>query len=1042
MKKLLAFMLLVMVVFYSTKVIYATETIQSRKNTQTEYSIQKMFTNKELVQTELIIKLLGEFTPQEQVKFMKQFNVSRMERISHSFYILSFSPDVNLVKKAETISRHNKVGLVEPNYKINREFIPKDPLYKKQWHHTKVNSPKAWDTTKGTSSTIVAVIDDGVKTNHPDLSGKIYKPYDALDNNTSYFAGEHATHVAGIIAASMNKVGGAGMAPNVKIMPINVFYGDSATSEDIATGIIYAADNGADVINLSLGSYHYSYLTEYAVNYALSKGAVLVAAAGNDDTYNPTYPASYTGVFGISATNPSDYVTGFSNYGSYIDFAAPGEDIYSSVLNGYDYMSGTSMAAPVVSGTIALMLSKNPLLSNADVHATLRKSTKDLYGKGWDAYSGYGRIDASRAVVNTPEALSKITLSSTNYKMNGTNSVSTTFKAHSQSYVTAYVKDSKGKVIRTLTKNKKSTGTHIKLYWNGKTDSGVYVGSGNYKIVIQAAKPSNSNRVAKESSVTVTNNVPPSISLEKGTVYFSSKISKSIPIKFTTNKSARITAKVYDKKGAVVQTLLNNKSYGVGTYTTSWNGKSNKGKVMADGDYKIRFDIIDSSKRKGSSKTVVVKVDTKAPVIKSYAISPTIFKVGKDKGTNGKVTLGEATVLNIHVVNEKNQKVKTIKQNNSYKTGTYTLSWDGKSDKKEIVPEGKYKFVFEGKDTAGNKSTVNSGWVNVQNWTAPSITAPATLNYDDENQPFTANYSVNKPGKVTVEIQQGSNIVRQIATNLTINAGSQSFMWDGKDKVGNVVTDGDYQYTITLIDKFNQKKTTTGMIKVNFTKVEITVPSFVRYNPHDYESVGEVFYKLSNDAYVTVEIMDGNNEKVRTIVSHSHRLKGIQHFVWDGRDDNEDIAKYYYEEPFKYKITAEGNNKIKTVAGGTFDEEADPSWLNSTSYSLEEAFNSYYYEKLELQTNTSEEAKLYLDIYGSYYDEYTLDTMNYDLKKGNNSLVYVKNPDILSKGYIVYLITLEDLLGNRYGYIIDEYDYELSGTSMVTKKNKWKPINK
>jgi flagellar hook assembly protein FlgD len=1046
-RKLLVLLLLaVAVLLYTTKITYAEETTPRDKSSQTDYALQKLFTKTEFVQTELIIKLSSKLTSEDEAAFMKQYKISSMEPIGHFFYILSFSKDVNLTEKASTISLNDKVELVEPNYKINKEYTPKDPLYKHQWHHTKINSPKAWDTTKGSSGIIVAVVDDGVKTNHPDLSGKIYKPYDVLDNNTTYVAGDHATHVAGIIAASMNKVGGSGMAPNVKIMPINVFYGDSTTSEDVASAIVYAADNGADIINLSLGSYYYSYLTEYAVNYAISKGIVLVAAAGNDNTYNTTYPAGYTGVLGISATNRYDYATSFSNYGYYVDFAAPGEGIYSAVLNGYDYMSGTSMAAPVISGTVALMLSKNPLLSNADVNTTLRKSTKDLYDRGWDYYSGYGRIDASKAVSNTPEALSKITLSSAKYKMSGTNSVAATFKAHSQSLVTAFVKDSKGKTIRTLAKNLKSTGKPTKVYWNGKTDSGAYVGSGNYKIVIQAANRSNTNRVVKDSSVVVTNNVPPSISMAKGTVYFSSKVSKSTPLKFTTNKAVKITAKVYDKKGTVVQTLLNNKSYGGGTYTISWNGKNNKGKLMADGDYKVRFDIIDSSKKKGSSKTVVVKLDTKAPVVKSYAISPAVFKVGKDKGTSGKFTTGETSVVNIHIVNEKNQKVRNIAPNKSYKKGTFSLSWDGKSDKKVIVPEGKYKFVFEGKDSAGNKTTVNSGWVTVQNWTIPTITAPATVNYFNKDKQLQVNYSVNKPGNIAVQIKQGSNVVRNIATNVSIASGSHSFKWDGRDVTGKLVADGDYQYTISFTDKYNQNKTVNGMIKVLFTTIEIIAPSTVRYYPNSYGFAGEVYYSLSNNANVTVEIFDANNEKVRTIQSNSQKEKEINHFEWDGWDDDGYEAYYYYTEPFKYTITATGNNGIKTVASGTFDEEADPSWLNSTSYILTEASNSYYYEKLELQANTSEEAKLYLDVFGSYYDEYPLDTKSYDLIKGNNTLSYIKTPDVLSEGYVMYLITLEDVLGNRYGYFIEEYDYETSAISLksmeITETRKWKSMNK
>lgn len=235
------------------------------------------------------------------------------------------------------------------------------------------------------------------------------------------------------------------MAPNVKIMPVNVFEGDGATSYDVAYGIVYAVDHGANVINLSLGLYSATVYEAEAVQYAVSKGVVLVAAAGNDDIDFPVYPAAFDPVIAVSATDSSDWITDFSNYGDYIDLAAPGVNIYSTFPgSSYYSLTGTSMAAPIVSGTAALVLSKNPLLTRGEVESILRKSTVDLGGKGWDVFYGYGRVDAYKAVRNTPSPLSSISAAGT-FTMKGNNKVGFSLSAYRKGLkVTAYVKTAGG----------------------------------------------------------------------------------------------------------------------------------------------------------------------------------------------------------------------------------------------------------------------------------------------------------------------------------------------------------------------------------------------------------------------------------------------------------------------------------------------------------------------------------------------------------------------------------------------------------------------
>jgi len=322
-----------------------------------------------------------------------------------------------------------RVEFAEPDYIAQPVYEPNDPYYSDgtQWGPQKIEAPLAWDLSKGDPSVVVAVVDWGVDLQHPDLAAKLWtNPGEIADNGidddgNGYiddvygwdFANDdndpqddygHGTHCAGIAAAATdNGVGIAGVGFNSRIMAVKV--GDGSTGKarysDIAQGIIYAADNGAKVISLSLGGYAFSSYLESAVNHAWNAGCVLVGAAGNNNSSDPFYPAAYDNVMGVSATDQDDVKASWSNYGSYISVAAPGVSIYSTYWNDdstYAYMSGTSMAAPHVAGLAALLFSQDDTRTNATVRSLIEETADDLGDEGWDQYYGYGRINAYRAV--------------------------------------------------------------------------------------------------------------------------------------------------------------------------------------------------------------------------------------------------------------------------------------------------------------------------------------------------------------------------------------------------------------------------------------------------------------------------------------------------------------------------------------------------------------------------------------------------------------------------------------------------------------------
>ncbi|WP_174728994.1 PA14 domain-containing protein [Mesobacillus harenae] len=307
----------------------------------------------------------------------------------------------NFIKELE---KRKDVLYAEPDYKIKLTRVPSDPRYQSQWHLKKVEAEKAWDQTRGSNKITVAVVDDGIDLNHEDLIGKIVSPYDAVYNTSEYVTvGKHGTHVAGIIAATMdNGIGGTGIAPSVKIMPINIFAGDSAKTSDLIEAIGYAVNNGANIINLSLGSPEYSRALDEAIQEANRQGVIIVASAGNDSSNLKFYPASLPNVISVSSTDSYDQLSSFSNFGYNIDFAAPGTSILSTFPNNnYGYMSGTSMASPLVAGIAALVWSQCSECTSEQIQSKLKNSVDDLGAAGWDPYYGYGRINADIALAKT-----------------------------------------------------------------------------------------------------------------------------------------------------------------------------------------------------------------------------------------------------------------------------------------------------------------------------------------------------------------------------------------------------------------------------------------------------------------------------------------------------------------------------------------------------------------------------------------------------------------------------------------------------------------
>jgi thermitase len=298
------------------------------------------------------------------------------------------------------------------NYLRTAFETPNDPLFSQQYGLTKIKAPKAWNTARG-QGVRIAVVDTGIDAGHPDLSKKIVAQRDEVnEDRVAEDDAGHGTSVAGVAAAvTNNERGVAGTCPKCSLMVSKV--GNSTTKITVANeveGINWAVDNGADVINISLGGPGYVESEKRAVDRAWNNGVVVVAAAGNEDTNEPSYPAAYERAISVAATDRNDRRADFSNFGSTIDLAAPGVDILSTDVRGpsgfttgayVGGLAGTSFSAPFVSGVAGLLASQGR--SAAGIRNRLERTADDLGAGDKDRYYGNGRVNAARAVGNVQQ---------------------------------------------------------------------------------------------------------------------------------------------------------------------------------------------------------------------------------------------------------------------------------------------------------------------------------------------------------------------------------------------------------------------------------------------------------------------------------------------------------------------------------------------------------------------------------------------------------------------------------------------------------------
>lgn len=415
-------------------------------------SLNKSFCNHEIIGN----NKLDSVSKKYNAIIIKKQSTGRKSK--QHIYIIRFPQWTNIQQVIDEYYKTGEIEYAEPDHKGSgggtKSIIPNDQYYFRQWglkndgtfslspsiSGADIDMENAWDIEQGDTNIIVGIIDSGTKLDHPEFTGRIWINYSEIpnngidDDNNGYiddvkgwdFANSdnnptddhgHGTNVAGIIGANgNNSIGYAGVDWNCKLMTLKGLDNNSGYYSWWADAIYYGVDNGANVINMSLGGTSTSTTLQNAVNYALNNNVVVVVCMMNTNSNTVYYPAGFTGVIAVGSTNSNDTrsnpffwsSTSGSNYGSHISVVAPGNCIYglnyqSNTQYG-SYWGGTSQAAPHVSGLASLLLAQNPSRTPAQIKSIIETTAEDQVGTisedtpGWDQYYGHGRINAFNAL--------------------------------------------------------------------------------------------------------------------------------------------------------------------------------------------------------------------------------------------------------------------------------------------------------------------------------------------------------------------------------------------------------------------------------------------------------------------------------------------------------------------------------------------------------------------------------------------------------------------------------------------------------------------
>ena len=562
-------------------------------------------------------RIFADIPAPSTTKFSLQSNSVAAVPNLYTWCVLTVSSSTDIEVLAAQLKQEPSVETAEPNYLSQLfDITPNDTQFASQWHHKNtgqtggtlgadIKSSFVWISTTGNPSLKIAILDTGINSAHEDLAANVVAGTNTINGSSDVEdTNGHGTHVAGIVAAVGNNAKGvSGVMWKASLMPVRVC--DSSCPDDaIASGVHWAADNGARIINLSLGGTANVAVLRDAIAYAIGLGVVVVAAAGNDGAEVINYPCAYPSVICVAATDLDDKIASFSTRGSWITLAAPGKDILSTVptgicdhcaASGYGTLSGTSMASPMVAGVAGLILSVNPTFTRAQVASKLTSTVNniDALNPSYIGKFGAGRVNALQALSVRPAVLTfnlvpNAASIANGQTLNYTMTISSDF-APPQVTVTLV-----NQFNQTL-----SSGTVITAIVAGQVNVSGSIQTGalttNYPITSQARLRVELNDTIydvfdyqKTWSIGETAGVPAGGAAAVWNGLFDPSKNQKSTVRLTLTEAGHVQIRVFRRDGRLIKVLADLEA-GTGVQTWSWDGTNDSGAQVASGLYLVRI---------------------------------------------------------------------------------------------------------------------------------------------------------------------------------------------------------------------------------------------------------------------------------------------------------------------------------------------------------------------------------------------------------------------------------------------------------------------
>lgn len=723
-------------------------------------------------------------------------------------------------------SMRARPDVAEASYEVFAHYdaTPNDPQYRtasttdfdQAPYMAAINAPAAWDYGRGSSSVKIAIIDSGVDVGHPDLDGKIVGTRNTFDNSTDVTdTVGHGTFVAGVAAAETNNaVGVAGADWNASILAVKVADDTGGLAlTDVAEGIDWAVANGADVINMSLGSTTGSTALATAVANARAANVIVVASAGNSaQEGNPkSYPAAYPGVVSVGATDGKGHRAWFSEHGSWVTMSAPGVDIRSTIPRvntdfwpnnvGYANGDGTSFSSPLVAGAMALVKGRSPNATDEQVRDAVVKTATGFAGYGL----GTGELDmaaAMKAIVPTTTP----TVSAPADGATVTGAVNLTADAGMFG---------------------SSIGTKIGWFIDGSriaysASNAAYAwdprGYAQGAHTVQARICTTAGVCAATgTSVSVTVDVPaPSITspADGSTVPGFTNVLVTSP--------AGGSVAVYDGTTRLGFSQT-------GTVETNFTGRN--------GAHALEAVVCNTSgSRCAGTRSATVNVTSAAAALTRGTVTNAAFSPNGDGVKDTAVvqyTITGTQTVRVQVVNAAGTVVRTIAAGTSKPGGTYTTTWNGKNGAATpaVVPAGSYTIRISTRDGSARTALVTAG-VRVDT-SSPVVGRPAgtaTSFYpvvDGFRDTFRPKVTVNETSTVSLVLRNSAGSTVRTLTQTVQAGGSSTLTWNGRNTAGSLVPKGTYTWRVVATDVAGRRTTTTGrsvsVLRTKLTNKSVTL---------------------------------------------------------------------------------------------------------------------------------------------------------------------------------------------------------------------------